>query len=305
MLLRQAYGKGDNLMYRKKIDLFDIFNILFMIMVMIITLYPLVHVMMSSFSEPLLYIKHRGILLWPTGFSLLSYQLAFENKMILISYANTIFYVTAGTAINLILTFFGAFVLSRRDLYFKNYIMFFIAVTMLFNGGLIPNYMVVRNLDLINKVWAMLLPEAINPFNLILMKTYMDTIPGELEESAKIDGANECKILFNVILPLCKPIIAVMVLFYGVGHWNEWFLAAMYIRDRKLYPLQLVLRELLVSNSTTSMAGAGSSGLSDLHSISATLKNAIIIISIVPVLMIYPFVQKYFTKGVMLGAIKG
>lgn len=292
-------------MYRKKIYLFDIFNILFMMMVMIITLYPLVHVTMASFSEPLLLIKHRGILLWPRGFSLLSYQLAFDNKMILISYANTVFYVTAGTAINLILTFFGAFVLSRRDLYFKNHIMFFIAITMLFNGGLIPNYMVIKNLNMINTVWAMLLPEAVYAFNLLLMKTYMDAIPGDLEESAKIDGANEFKILFNVILPLCKPIIAVMVLFYGVGHWNEWFSAAIYLRDRKLYPLQLVLRELLVSKDTTSMAGAGGGGLSDLHSISATLKNAIIIISTVPVLMIYPFVQKYFTKGVMLGAIKG
>ncbi|AEI42487.1 carbohydrate ABC transporter permease [Paenibacillus mucilaginosus] len=281
---------------------FDGSNALFMVLLSILTLYPFLYVAFASLSDPASLMQHRGLLLMPEGFSLDAYKAVFDNPMIPAGYRNTLFYVTAGTAINLFMTSLGAYVLSRKGLYFRNAMMFFIVLTMFFQGGLIPTYLLVSSLGMIDTPWAMLLPGAISTWNLIIMRTSFQAVPVSLEESARIDGANDWTILFRVIIPLSLPVIAVMILFYGVGHWNAWFGAMLYLRDRELYPLQLVLREILITNSTDNMT-TGASSL-DKIPIGETIKYATIIVATIPILLLYPFLQKYFVKGVMIGAIK-
>ena len=208
-----------------------------------------------------------------------------------------------GTAINLLLTAFGAYALSRTNIKIAKYIMFGIAFTMIFNGGMIPTYILVKNLGMVNSIWALVIPKAVSAWNLIIMRTSFQAIPVSMEESAKIDGANDFTVLFRIFIPLSSAVMAVMVLFYAVGHWNAWLDAMMYIRKRDLYPLQLVLREILLINSTQSMTTSVSS--ENQASIGETIKYATVIIATVPILCIYPFLQKYFVKGVMVGAIKG
>lgn len=284
--------------------IFDNLNVLFMIVMIIITLYPLMYILFASFSEPAALTQHRGLLTNPLGFSLEAYQRVFDNPMILIGYRNTLLYMTVGTIINLVMTSLGAYVLSRRSLMWRNVIMFFIVFTMFFSGGLIPTFLLVgRALGWMNSPLALLIPNAISTFNLIIMRTAFQAVPYELEEAARIDGANDLQILWNVYLPMVRPVLAVMVLFYAVGHWNSFFPALVYLRSRELYPLQLVLREILIANSVQGMATNVSSG--DVEMIGVTIKYATIVVATVPILVIYPFLQRYFVKGVMIGAIKG
>ncbi len=282
--------------------LFDVVNIIFMILLCFVTLYPFLYVLFSSLSDPAAVSQHRGLLFWPKGIQWESYKMVFNNPMITSGYKNTLLYVSAGTTINLFFTALGAYVLSRKGFYFRNHMMFFIVITMVFNGGLIPTFLLVNKLGMLNTAWALLIPSAINTFNLIIMRTAFQSVPVSLEESAKIDGANEWVILFRMIIPLSMPVISVMILWYAVGHWNSYFSALIYLRSRELYPLQLVLREILVTNSTDSMmTGAGAA---DKEPIGETIKYATIIISTLPILCLYPFLQKYFVKGVMIGALK-
>lgn len=239
---------------------------------------------------------------WPVNFNLEAYSKVLANGEIWTAYLNTIFYVTVGTAINLVLTTLGAYPLSRQDLYGRGLFMGIIVFTMFFSGGLIPIYLNIRDLELYNTRWALLLPPGISAFNLIVMRTFFQTIPDSLIESAKIDGANEFKILARIVLPLSKPVIAVMILFYAVAHWNSWFNALIFLRDRTLFPLQLLLREILVQASAAEMATGVTTR--EITTISDAIKYATIIVSTVPVLVIYPFLQKYFVQGVMIGAIK-
>lgn len=282
--------------------LFDKGNALFLIGLCFVTVYPFLYVLFASLSDPAELVRFRGIMLFPQGFSLDAYKLVFANPMIVLGYANTLFYVTVGTFINLLFTSLGAFALSRRGLMLKNPVMMMIVFTMFFNGGLIPNFLLISELGMLNTRWALIIPAAISTYNLIIMRTSFLAIPVALEESAKIDGANDFTVLFRIVLPLSLPIIAVMILFYGVTHWNSWFSALIYLRERELYPLQLVLREILITNSidvmTTGVSDADKSLLSE------TIKYAAIIIATVPILLLYPFLQKYFVKGVMIGAIK-
>ncbi len=282
---------------------FDIFNAIFLIMLMILSLYPILHVAMASFSDGTELLRHKGIMLKPLGFTLDGYKAVFKNSMIVKGYLNTIFIVLAGLADNLLLTALGAYALSRKSLRFKKPIMLFIVFTMYFSGGLIPYYFTVKDLGLINSLWALIIPSSISTFNLIIMRTSFEAIPDSLEESAKLDGANDFTILFRIIIPLAKPVIAVMVLYYGVSHWNAWFNAMLFLRDRALYPLQLILREILIQNDTASMTGGANAA--DVAQMSETLKYATIMVATVPILCLYPFLQKYFVKGVMVGAIKG
>ncbi|MCU6707988.1 carbohydrate ABC transporter permease [Paenibacillus sp. J5C_2022] len=281
---------------------FDKGNTLFLTGLCFVTVYPFLYVLFASLSDPAELIRFRGIMLYPQGFSLEAYKLVFANPMIVLGYANTLFYVIVGTFINLLLTSLGAYALSRRTVMLKNPIMMMIVFTMFFNGGLIPNFLLISDLGMLNTRWALIIPAAISTYNLIIMRTSFLAIPVALEESAKIDGANDFTVLFRIVLPLSLPIIAVMLLFYGVTHWNSWFNALIYLRDRELYPLQLVLREILITNSidvmTTGVSDADKSLLSE------TIKYAAIIIATVPILLLYPFLQKYFVKGVMIGAIK-
>ncbi len=274
-----------------------------MIFLILITLYPFLHVFFGALSEPNLIAKHRGLLLRPLGLSLESFRMVFNNPMIGIGYRNTLFYVTLGTALNILVTSLAAFALSKKRFMLKNFIMFAFVFTMFFEGGLIPTYLLIVRLGWIDSVFAVTIPVLINTWNLIVMRTSFDGIPDSLEESAKMDGANDFFILFKIILPLSVPLLAVMILFYGVAHWNSWFQALIYFRSRSFYPLQLVLREILIENSMSD----STSDVADMNRVMVeySIKYATIVVSVVPILLLYPFLQKYFVKGVMIGAVKG
>lgn len=277
-------------------------NTCFMILLCFVTLYPFLYVLFASLSDPTEMARFRGMLFYPKGFNLEAYKAVMDNPMILTGYRNTIFYVAGGTAINLFMTTLGAYALSRRNVYFSNSVMFMIVITMVFNGGLIPTFLLVNSLGMLDTPWALLLPGAVSSFNLIIMRTAFQAVPVSLEESARIDGANDWTIMSRIIVPLSMPVIAVMILWYAVGHWNSYFSALIYLRDRELFPLQLVLREILISNSTDSMTTDAAA--SDRLDIGITIKYATIIISTLPILCLYPFLQKYFVHGVLIGALK-
>ncbi|MEN6316112.1 MAG: carbohydrate ABC transporter permease [Clostridiaceae bacterium] len=283
--------------------IFDCFNTLFMILVMIVTIYPLLYVAFASLSDGVQLMAHAGALYKPLGFTLAAYKAVFSNIYILTGYRNTLFIVIAGLAVNLSLTSLGAYALSRKSLKFRKPIMLFIIFTMYFSGGLIPSYLLVKGIGLYNSLWALIIPGSINTFNLILMRTAFEAIPASLEESAKIDGAGDFTVLLRIIIPLSLPTIAVMTLYYGVGHWNAWFNAMIYLRDKVKYPLQLILREILIQNETASMMG--DIDTTDQGNVAESIKFATIIVATLPILCIYPFLQKYFVKGAMIGAIKG
>ena len=282
---------------------FDVINTTLLIILGIIMLYPMVYVLLASFSDPIAFMRHKGALWCTQGFSFSSYANAFENPMLLKSYGNTIFVVIVGVVLNLVLTSCGAYFLSRRDVKLQKIIAIYIIITMFFSGGMIPFYFVVRGLGLEDSLWSLILPVGINTFNLMILRVAFAAVPVGLEESAKLDGAGHLTILFRIILPVSKASIAVIALYYAVTHWNSWFNAMLFLNDRDKYPLQLVLREILINSDTSSMTmGAAAS---DLEYVGETVKYAVIIISTVPILCIYPFIQKYFTKGAMIGAVKG
>jgi len=291
--------------------IFDCINTIFLALLAIACLYPLLYVLFASFSQPIELMKHRGLLLRPLGFTIEGYKLVFKNPSITSGYLNTLFYVTAGTAINLFMTSLGAYVLSRKNVLWKNIIAFMITITMLFSGGLIPFYLLVKNLGMLNTRWALIIPGAISTYNLFVMRTAFAGVPDSLEESAKIDGANDFVVLFRIILPLSKAVLAVMTLFYAVGHWNSWFNAMIFLRKRELFPLQLILREILLANDMQSISNL--EGLVDV-SVQANadivyfarllVQYCTIIVATLPILFLYPFVQKYFVQGVMIGSLK-
>ncbi|MFG1732700.1 carbohydrate ABC transporter permease [Paenibacillus sp. 843] len=283
--------------------LFDVFNYVLLTVITLCTLYPLIYVLFASLSDPTRYMQHSGILWKPLDMTFNAYRLVFDNPMIIQGYLNTFLIVSGGLVLNITLTAFGAYALSRKGLRYRKQLMLFIVFTMFFSGGLIPLYFTVKCLELTNTLWSLIIPQAISAFNLIIMRTAFEAVPDSLEESAKIDGANEFVILFRIMMPLCMPVIAVMLLYYGVSHWNSWFQAMIYLQDRSLYPLQLVLRELLLLNDASSMASGASGG--EVAVIGETLKHATIIVATVPILLVYPFLQKYFVKGALIGAIKG
>ncbi|WP_079913097.1 carbohydrate ABC transporter permease [Paenibacillus sp. 32352] len=283
---------------------FDVINILIMTIIMVCTLYPFYYVLMASISDSNLLIRHTGLLLKPVGFNLEAFQMVLKNPNIFSGYRNTLIVLVAGTAINLLFTTLGAYALSRKFM-LRKCIMMAIVFTMYFSGGLIPTYLLINNtLHLGNSLLALIVPVAISTWNLIIMRTSFEAIPEGLLESAKMDGAGEYRILFQIVVPLSMPVIAVMVLYYGVSHWNSWFQAMLFLQNRELFPLQLILREILVQNSTDSMT-TGTGNANDTMAIGESIKYATIMVATLPILIVYPFLQKYFVKGVMVGAIKG
>lgn len=283
--------------------IFDASNVIIMILLMVVSFYPILHVLCASFSEPDQLMRHTGPLIHPLGFTLKGYSLVFQNPNILLGYKNTMIYLVLGTTVNIFMTSLGAYVFSRKRVMFGRPMFFIVAFTMYFGGGLIPSYILVKNLGMINSIWSMILPGAISTYNLIVMRTSFMAIPDSLEESARIDGANDFVILFRIILPLSKAVIAVMILFYAVGYWNSWFNAMLYLKDSKLYPLQLVLRAILIDNDKNSVSqGMISPVQQDLYK--SLIQYCTIIVGTVPIFFVYPFLQKYFTKGVMIGSIK-
>ncbi len=282
---------------------FGIFNIAFMCFLILIMLYPLLFVLFASFSDPAEFMKHNGALFAPLGFSTDAYTMMLKNPNILTGFGNTLFIECVGVPLNILLTAFGAYFLTRKDIYGQRVIMFLIVFTMYFSGGTIPFYFVVRSLGLEDNIWSLILPGAISTFNLIIMKTAFAQVPESLVESAQIEGAGHFTILFRIIMPLTKASIAVLVLYYAVSHWNAWFNAMLFMSTKSKFPLQLVLREILIEGQMGSMMSNVDIGARSL--VSETMKYAVIIVSTAPILCVYPFVQKYFVKGVMIGAVKG
>ncbi len=284
---------------------FDIINLTVLGIVMLIILYPLYFVIIASISSPL-EVNAGRVLFWPRGVTIRGYQMIFRDQDILIGYRNTLMYTVIGTTINIILTTFAAYPLSRRDWVGRNFFMTILLITMFFSGGLIPTYLVMNGLGFVNTIWAMIIPGAVSVYNVIVMRTFLTTsIPWELQEAATVDGASNFKLLFRIILPLSKPILAVLVLFYGVAHWNSFFNALIYISNKALYPLQLVLRSILIQNQVAQDMFGDEDSLSDRMMLAELIKYGLIIVSTLPVLILYPFLQRYFVKGVMIGAVKG
>lgn len=283
--------------------IFDFLNVVFMLLLMIVMLYPFYYIVMASFSEPNLLVRQGGLMLRPAGFSTVGYEAVMSNRDIYTGYMNTIIYVVAGTGLSLLVTSLLAYTLSKPDIRYSPQMMIYIIITMFFSGGMIPTYIVVKGLGLLNSRWAIILPSLISVYNLIVMKTAFLGIPQSLTEAAKIDGAGDMRIWARIVMPLSGATIAVFVLFTAVAFWNSWFSAMIYLRDRNMFPLQLFLREILVESATNEMIDDVASG--EEASLEEVIKYATIIVATVPILMVYPFVQKYFVKGVMVGAVKG
>ena len=284
-----------------------VFNVvinLFAIAVIVIVLYPLIFVLAASFSDPD-YVLRGEVTLFPKGFTLEPYKMVFQNGDIWTGYRNSMIYTVLGTVISMALTICLAYPLSRKDMPHRRLLTLFILFTMYFNGGMIPTYMQVRNLGLYNTMWAVILPVAINTYNFIVAKTFFEnSIPREMYESAMIDGSGDIRTLWSIVLPLSTSIIAVLILYYAVDYWNAYFNALIYLNNDDLYPLQIILRNILLIGQTEQM-GSNSVGMADKIKMAEAIKYSVIVVSSVPVLIIYPFVQKHFVKGVMIGAVKG
>lgn len=282
--------------------IFDVINVLFLGLLAIVCLYPMLHVIFSAFSESNLLMKHEGLLLKPLGFTLKSFEMVFKHPLIVKSYLNTFIAVGGSLVVNMLLTLLAAYALSRKNVKISTLFMKFVIVTMYFSGGLVPLFLAVKSYGLLNNYLALILPTAVNTFNLIIMRTSFMAIPDSMEESAKIDGANDFQVLFRIMVPLAMSSIAVIILYYTVQHWNAWFNAMIFLNERKMYPLQLVLREILIQNDTQSMTMEASV---DGESFAEAVKYAVIVVATLPILCLYPFLQKYFVKGVLVGAVKG
>ena len=279
--------------------------ILILVLVCIIVLYPLIHVVSVSFSSPYAVMANEvGIL--PKGLNTEGYRRVFANQDIWRSYKNTILYTVVGTCINVALTAAGAYPLSRQDFYGRKLWTVYFTITMFFGGGMVPTYLLIQKLNLVDTFWVMILMGAVSTWNMVIMRTFFqNNIPMSLQEAAIIDGANDLRIFFRIVIPLSAPILAVMTLFYGVGHWNEFFNALIYLNDRARYPLQLILREILLQNTLNAEMAEGLGSAGEQEFIGESIRYATIVVATVPILMVYPFLQKYFVKGIMVGAIKG
>lgn len=277
---------------------------LFLVLMAVFCLYPVLYIIFASFSDPIELSKHTGILWHSLGFTLRGYEIALSYGSIGTGYFNTIIVVVAGTLVNMFLTILGAYGLSRKDMKLRGPLTVFVTITMFFSGGLIPTYLTVKNYGLIDNRLALILPVAINSMNMIILRTALSAVPASVEESAHLDGANEVTVLFRILVPLVKSTLAVLALYYVVGHWNSWFNAMIYMKSRDKFPLQLVLREILIANTSNAATSAGLD-LSEMDQYKRLVKFCTTVIATVPILCLYPFLQKYFVDGVMIGSIKG
>lgn len=282
---------------------FSIVNAVLLVLLCLITAYPIYYVFCASLSENVKLLQNPGFMLLPRGWNTSAYRLAFTHPLLASGYRNILFIMGVSLPLNILLTLFCGYFLAGRNIMFKKPILVVIMFTMFFNGGMIPNFLNIESLGLKNSLWALILPGAISVYNSIICKTAIEAVPDSLAESAYIDGANDLTVLFRIVLPLIMPTIAVLLLYYGVAHWNSWFPASIYITDNNKLPIQNVLRGVLIENSN--ILNAAASAEDRINDFAETIKYAAIVISTVPVLLIYPFVQKYFVKGVMIGAVKG
>ncbi len=298
MALKILSGQHNNRIRETGADLvFTVLNYLFLGTIFLCVLYPLVYVVSASFSDPIA-VSSGKVFLWPVNFTLKAYLRIFEYSRIWSGYMNSIFYAVVGTFVNVVVTILAAYPLSRKDLFGKNVILFLFVFSMMFSGGLIPLYITVNQMGLYNTRWAIIIPQALSVWNMIITITFFRTsLPHELLEAAQLDGCSDIQYLLRIVLPLSAPIMAVLCLFYAVGHWNQFFTALIFLANKDLFPLQLILRDILVANTIDlnlledAKTMAAKAGMRDL------LKYALIVVASGPVLLIYPFVQKYFVKG--------
>ena len=286
---------------------FSAFVAITLILVVFVTLYPIFFVMIASVSAPQL-VQSGAVTFWPRGLNTFGYEQIFADARIWTGYKNTIIYTVVGTAVNMVVTIPAAYALSRREFFVRKPLMFFFAFTMFFNGGLIPTYLLFRDLGLLNNMWVFILPSALNVYNLIIARAfYENSIPEELHEAATLDGSDEFRFFFTVAIPLSKAILSVIMLYYLVQHWNDFFTGLVFIRDYDKQPLQIVLRDILLSNTAFAggAGGAGGTGGGYGQQFADQIKYGVIVVSTLPVIILYPFLQKYFEKGVMIGSVKG
>lgn len=286
--------------------IFEVFNVLFMILLCLVTLYPVWHVLMASVSDPNILYTDRGFYFLPKGaISFRGYQLVMDNPNIISGFINTVFYLAAGTVMCMFVTIMGAYTLSRKGVYWNKWIMKGIIVTMYFQGGLIPFYIQMKNFHLLDNPLAILLPLMVNTWNLIVLRTAFTGVPESLIESAKLDAASDWRILWQIVVPVSKATVAVITLFYAVRFWNEWFYPSLFLSSKEKWPLQLVLREILLKNDTNSMTQLSAVGQTGAERYRILVKYCTIIVATVPIFVVYPLVQKYFVAGVMVGSVKG
>ena len=283
--------------------IFVVINSAILICLCIITLYPIWYVFCASMTSNTYLVSHPGIFLWPHEMTFGAYKLAFSHPLLLSGYTNTLIILAVSLPINILMTLFAGYFMASKDVMFKPLLQGLIMFTMFFSGGMIPAYLNIRDLGLYNSLWALILPGALSVYNSIICKTAIESVPESLKESAYIDGANDVIILFRIIVPLIKATLAVLLLYYGVGHWNAWFNASIYLKDNEKLPIQNIMRAILIANSNVLNSAAAEND--QVNQFAEAIKYSTIILTTVPVLCIYPFIQKYFVKGVMIGAVKG
>ena len=283
---------------------FGVFNTIFMILMIVVTAYPIYFCVIASFSDPNQMTMSIGAIFLPyRPFTLSAYEKVFTHSLFVSGWINTLFILVVGTSVNMVLTILTAYVLSRKGLMLNRFLTVLIVFTMYFSGGMIPAYLNVKDLGLMNSLWSLILPGAISTYNMIIMRTAFRGIPDELSESAQLDGANELVILWKILVPVCLPTLAVILLYYAVGHWNAWFNASIYLQDSSKFPMQLVMKKILDSANVSEMIG--DIGGTDKARYVELIKYALIVVSTFPIMVLYPFLQKYFVKGVMVGSVKG
>lgn len=284
---------------------FNVANYVVQGLFLLIVAYPLVYVVSASLSDPLK-VTAGEVWVWPVNFTTEGYRAIFQDDLLVRSFLNSIFYTVTGTAISVVLTILAAYPLSRKELPGRGLFMFLFLFTLLFNGGLIPTYLVVKDLGLLNTRWALILPTALSVYNMIITRTYFQTaIPDELLDAARIDGASDFRFVRDIVIPLSGPIVAVNALFYAVGQWNQYFNALIYITDRDLWPLQLTLREILIQNNIPAGMMGDVGEMVRRQALRDLLKYSLIVVATVPILVVYPFVQKHFVRGALIGSVKG
>ncbi len=289
---------------RKGDTAFTLVNGFVMILIVAVTLYPMLYVLAVSLSSAE-YVQARMITIFPRGWNVDAYKEVMSDTYFWSSYKNTILYTVTGTSLSLFLTTMLAYCLSRPNLFARKQISFLILFTMFFSGGLVPNFLLVKNLHIYNTIWAIILPTSISTYNMIVTRTYMQGLPEELFESVKLDGGNDFQIFAKIVLPLSKPVVATIALFYAVSMWNSYFNPMIYLKDADKYPLQIILKDLILSQNASDLSSGASEALGQTMMTSDMIISASIIIAMIPILCVYPFIQKYFVKGVMLGAVKG
>jgi len=282
---------------------FDIFNYIMLFLISFVCLYPFLYVVFASLSDSNMLMAADGMLIYPLGTNIDAYRAVIKNPMIYSGYKNTLIVLFGGLAMNMLLSILAAYVLSRKEFAIRKAATKFVMFTMFFSGGMIPTYLNVCSLGLDNTLLALIIPGAVNVYNMVILRSGFDAIPESLIESAKLDGASHTRIMWRIVVPLAMPTIAVIILYYAVAHWNSWFGAMMYLRDREKFPIQLVLREILLQNNTSDMMQGTDSN--DAMAVAESIQYAIIVVSTLPILVAYPYIQRFFVKGVMVGAVKG